>query len=395
MKIKQGLKIFIFGVAALIIFGGGFYYGQVQAASIKGLNVTKNQELDFNLYWQVWGLMKGSYVDRESISDEDLFYGSIRGMVNSLGDPYSVYMTPKESQEFNNDLAGTFEGIGAEVGIRDNIITIVAPLDDMPAQKAGLMAGDKIYEINGEITTDFTVDKAVKKIRGPKGTDVTLTIFREGLKESKKITITRGTIVVQSVKGEFRKDGLYMLRISSFGDDTERLFNQEVEKITELKPRGIILDLRNNPGGYLQGAVTIASEWVDKGPIVIEKYDENNLENYLPEGVARLKNFPTIVLINGGSASAAEIVAGALKDHEKATLVGETSYGKGSVQNFIPLDNGSALKITIAKWLTPSGESIDKAGIKPNIESVMTFEDVEKNLDPQMDTAANLLLKKK
>lgn len=394
MKIKQGVKIFIFSVAALVIFGGGFYFGQVQAASIKGLNVTKNQELDFNLYWKVWGLMKGSYVDKQDISDQELFYGSIRGMVSSLGDPYTVYMTPAESNEFNNDLAGTFEGIGAEVGMRDNIVTIVSPLDDMPAKKAGLMAGDKIYEIDGEIATDFTVDQAVKKIRGPKGTDVTLTIFREGLKEPKKITITRGTIIVKSVKGELRKDGLYMIRISSFGDDTERLFDQEVAKVIELKPKGIILDLRNNPGGYLQGAVTIASEWIDKGPIVIEKYDENNLENYLPEGVARLKNFPTVVLINGGSASAAEIVAGALKDHEKATLVGETSYGKGSVQNLIPLDDGSALKITIAKWLTPTGESIDKAGIKPSIEVSMTFEDLEKDRDPQMDKAASLLLKK-
>lgn len=395
MKIKKWTRISIFAVAAFIIFGGGFYFGQVQASTTGGINVTKTQEIDFNEYWKVWGLVKGSYVDKQTISDEDLFYGSIKGMVNALGDPYTVFMSPKESQEFSDDLAGTFEGIGAEVGIRDGVVTVISPLDDMPAKAAGIMAGDKIYEINGEATTDYTVEQAVKKIRGEKGTNVILTIFRQGLKEPKKITITRGTIIIKSVKGELRKDGLYMLRISSFGDDTERLFNQEVEKIIKLKPKGIILDLRNNPGGYLNGAVKISSEWVDNGPVVIEKYDENNVQNYMPEGVARLKNFPTVVLINGGSASAAEIVAGALKDHEKAVLVGEKSYGKGSVQNLIPLDGGASLKVTIAKWLTPSGESIDKQGIKPSTEVKMTFQDVEKNLDPQMDKAASLLLKKK
>ncbi len=351
------------------------------------------QAYDFNLYWEVWDKLKTDFVDKNKVKDEDMFYGSLRGLVASVDDPYTVFMDPTEAKEFASDLSGVFEGIGAEVGMRDDIITVIAPLAGMPAEKAGVKAGDKLYAINGESTLGMTVDEAVKKIRGTKGTEVALTIIRKDEDKPLEIKIIRGVIVVESVKTEVRADGVMVITVSNFNDDTNDLFSKAVKTALTKNPKGLILDLRNNPGGYLDTAITMASYWVKEGPVVVEQFGEGKRQEYFAEGNDSLGGFKTVVLINNGSASASEIVAGALRDYKKATIVGEQSYGKGSVQSLRDLSDGSALKVTVAKWLTPSGDFINEKGITPDIEIKLTKEDVNKNKDPQMIKALELILK--
>jgi carboxyl-terminal processing protease len=352
-------------------------------------------DIDFNLYWKVWNTLKDNYVDKGKLDDKTLFYGALKGLVAATGDPYTIFMDPKENQQFEDDLAGTFEGIGAEIGLKNEIITVVSPLNDMPAAKAGLQAGDQIFAINGTTTAGMTVDEAVRQIRGPKDTKVTLTIFRKGEKDTKDYIITRGIIIVKSVKTELRADGLYVISVSAFNNDTWGLFKEATTDVLAKKPKGLIIDLRNNPGGYLDTAVDMSSEWITEGPVVIEKFSDTKQDKYMTTGSAKLKDIPTVVLINKGSASASEIVAGALQDNKKATIVGEKSYGKGSVQSLIDLGDGSSIKITIAKWLTPNGLSINDQGITPDQEVLIKEEDVKNEKDPQMQRAIDILTNKK
>lgn len=365
-----------------------------EAKGFSSLSKNSEESFDANMYFEVWDFLKRNHVDKNKIKDRDLFYGSLKGLAQAVGDPYTIFMDPEVSREFADDLAGTFEGIGAEIGMRNEIITVIAPLDGMPAQKAGVLAGDKIYAIDDQPTMGLTVDEAVKKIRGPKDTPVKLTIIRGTGESAKEITITRGIIVVKSVKTELRSDGIYVIKVSNFNDDTLILFNKAVDEIVAKKPKGIVLDLRNNPGGYLETSVVLASEWVEAGPIVAEQFGENKRNEYPANGLARLRDIPTVVLINGGSASASEIVAGALRDYKKATLVGEQTFGKGSVQTLKSLSDGSSLKITIAKWLTPAGDFINEKGIAPDIEVELTVDDINKNLDPQLNKALEILKSK-
>lgn len=349
------------------------------------------KNVDFNLYWQVWDTVKTTYVDSEEISEEDLFYGSLEGMIKAVDDPYTSFLDPELSKRFNDDLSGSFEGIGAEIGIRDDTLTIIAPIDGMPAQEAGLKSGDKVLSIDGKSTAGISIDKAVDTIRGEKGTDVTLTIYREGLEETKDITITRGVITIESVTTEMLEDQIMLISISNFNEDTEAIFSQAIEEAKTKEAKGIILDLRNNPGGFLDSAIEIASEWVETGPVVLEKFDENDITKYQAKGVARLKDYKTVVLLNQGSASASEIVAGALQDYNEATIVGEQSYGKGSVQTLKPFSDGSSLKVTVAKWLTPQGDSISEKGITPDVEIEYSIEDFENDRDPQLDKAMEII----
>lgn len=404
-KVKKiGLVLLILAILSGS-YGLGFFAGRNNsdpfknrpvAYSEEAANLSANTEdsFDFGLYWEVWDAIKSNYVEKNILKDKDLFYGSLEGLAQATKDPYTVFMDPKETKEFSDDLAGTFEGIGAEIGMRNEIVTVIAPLDGMPAQKAGLRAGDKIYAIDSKTAIGLTVDEAVKKIRGKKGTKVVLTIIR-GTEKPKDLTITRDLIVVKSVKTEMRADGIFVIKVSNFNDDTESLFNQAVNQVLLKNPKGIILDLRNNPGGYLETAVSLASEWIEAGPVVAEQFNGNRRNEYPSNGRARLKNIPTVVLVNGGSASASEILAGALRDYKKATMVGETTFGKGSVQTIRDLSDGSSLKVTVAKWLTPAGDFINDKGIKPEIEIKMTTNDIEKNLDPQFNKALEILKKKK
>ena len=339
------------------------------------------QDINFDLFWEVWDTIEKEYVDKDKINEKEMFYGALYGLVGAIGDPYTIFMDPMLSQEFEESLNGTFEGIGAEIGIREDILTIIAPLAGMPAEKAGLMSGDKIYAINEESTAGITIDEAVKKIRGTKGTDVTLTISRNGFEAAQDITITRGTIVVNSVQttikdsetktskdAKTKDDDIFVIEISNFNNDTLNLFNKAINEVIKINPKGIILDLRNNPGGYLDTAVEVASEWIEEGVIVTEEFDENNKNEFLARGRARLKDYKTIVLVNQGSASASEIVAGAMQDYKKATIVGMQTFGKGSVQTIENFYDGSSIKITVAKWLTPNGNYINEQGITPDVE---------------------------
>lgn len=417
-KTKKHKVIKIIGFILLILiltssaFAGGMIMAQknevIKSASVKeavyiGKIYNKyvtapanklTQDVDFNLFWNAWDLLKEKYVDKDKLDDKKMFYGALKGLVESSGDPYTVFMEPKLAKEFSNDLAGTFEGIGAEIGKKNDIITIVAPLADMPAEKAGLRAGDKIYAINGKPTAGLAVDEAVSLIRGPKGTEVTLAIFRDGFEKTKDFKIIRQIILVKSVKIKLRDDKIFVITMTNFNDDTSDLFKQAVQSAVEKNPKGIILDLRNNPGGYLETAIDVASEWIDNGVVVTEQFNPEKKNEYLNRGRARLKDFKTAVLVNEGSASASEIVAGALKDYGKARLVGKKTFGKGSVQTLEELKDGSSIKITVAKWLTPKGYNINEEGIAPDIEVDLTAEDYNNNKDPQMDKAVEILNKK-
>lgn len=349
------------------------------------------QDVNFSLFWDVWDTLKRDYVDKEKINEKEMFYGALKGMVAAIGDPYTIFMNPKISQEFEDDLSGTFEGIGAEIGIRNDILTIIAPLEDMPAQKAGLKSGDKIYAIDGESTAGINIDEAVMKIRGEKGTKVVLTIFRDNMDDVEEIEIERGIIVVKSIKTNLRDDNIFVVKITNFNGDTMDLFNKAIMDILAKDPSGIILDLRNNPGGYLDTAIEIASEWIEDGTIVIEQFSEEKKNEYLARGRARLKDYPTVVLVNQGSASASEIVSGALRDHKKATIIGKKTFGKGSVQSLQEFKDGSSIKITVAKWLTPNGDCINEKGIQPDEEVNLTLENLQNDSDPQMEKAIEIL----
>ena len=355
-----------------------------------------DKDVDFAQFWEVWKMVKEKHVDQAATSDVKMFYGAVAGMVGSLGDPYSVYFDPELAQKFAKDLEGSFEGIGAEIGIKADQLTVIAPLPGTPAEKAGLKAGDRIYAIDGVETIGMPVEEAVSHIRGEKGTTVKLLIARDGIKEAKEIVIKRATIIVQAVEWKTikTKDGkkLAYIKISHFNEQVDSKFNAAIRAILAEDPAGLILDLRNNPGGFLDTAVTVSGEWVHEDTVVIEKFNDGNEKKYASQGLARLSDLPTVVLINGGSASASEIVAGALHDHDKATLVGEKSFGKGSVQDYVEFGDHSALKLTVALWLTPDGLSINKAGIEPDVAVKMSTEDFNADKDPQMDKAIELLL---
>lgn len=412
-KIKIASIVVLVVIMLIVSFGSGLYLagsndvmknfakeevvflGKVTGKYNKAPDGKLSQDVNFDLFWKVWDLLESSYVDKSKLNEKTMLYGAIKGMVSSVGDPYTVFMDPKISQDFSNDLAGTFEGIGAEVGMKADGITIVAPLPDMPAEKAGLKAGDRIIAIDGKTTSGLSVDEAVKQIRGPKGTDVKLTIYRKEFDQPKDFVIKRDKIVVKSVNAKMRDDKIYLIEISNFNDDTQVLFDQAISKAVELSPKGIILDLRNNPGGYLETAIEMASEWVEEGPVVSEQSADGKQTPFLARGRARAKNIPTVVLVNQGSASASEIVAGALQDAKEATIIGMQTFGKGSVQNLENLPDGSSVKITIAKWLTPNGTSINDTGIKPDIQIDLTADDFNNSKDPQFQAAVDVLNGKK
>lgn len=370
---------------------------QVQGNNTDGASLLEGNgdgSIDFDLYWDVWNTVKEYYVHPEDITDQELFYGSLEGLVNSTNDPYSTFFAPKAAQQFEQDLQGSFEGIGAEIGIKDGRLTIISPLADSPAQKAGVLAGDRVFFINEFDTTGITIDEAVQRIRGPKDSEVTLTVGREGETELIEITIVRGTIDVHSVEWDLiEKDGkkYYHIRLASFNEDTKDELDKALDEILPAQPDGLIVDVRNNPGGFLQVAIDIASLWVENGIIVSEEFSDDRQNSHWARGQAVLQDIPTMVLVNGGSASASEILAGALQDHGEADILGQVTFGKGSVQSLIQLNDGSALKITVAQWLTPEGRQIDKKGVEPDIYVDYTLEDLEADRDPQLERALELI----
>lgn len=350
--------------------------------------------VDYQLLWDAIRVVNEKFIEKPA-TPEQILYGAVRGAVESFKDPYTTFFEPQNLETFKTDLAGSFEGIGAEIGKRDGQIVIIAPLDDMPAQKAGVMAKDIILEVDGQSTEGWSVEEAVSKIRGKKGTKVTLKLFREGRITPFDVTIERDKIEIKSVKWEFkeverngRTKNLAIIRLIKFGDDTLGLLQKAVNEILLKDVDGIILDLRNNPGGYLQTAADVASYWVEGGRLIVkEEVKDHSGNEFRANGQNRLKNYKTVVLINGGSASAAEILAGALQDYGLARLIGEKSFGKGSVQQLVDLRGGTAVKVTVARWITPGGKNLNKQGLTPDLEVKMTEEDYKQDKDPQMDAA--------
>jgi len=368
--------------------------------------------VDFSLFWTVLDKIQTMYYDKTVIDPQKLLNGAITGMVGSLGDPYTVYLPPVQNTGFKQSLAGQFFGIGAELGMRDKQIVVISPLDGMPAQKAGLKAGDAIVKVDGASTDGWTLQQAVDKIRGPKGTTVTLTVQRKDESSTKNVVITRDTITVKSVAGWVKKvkdiDGIKQdtfkgiqdesvayIRLSQFGDNSNQewlaLVNSLYPQIKSMNAKGVILDLRNNPGGYLTDATFIASEFLDSGTVVIEDKGDGNQTPFPTVRKGLLTNTKVVVLINKGSASASEIVSGALRDHQRATLVGETSFGKGTIQEADDLGNGAGIHITIAKWLTPNGTWVHGKGLTPDV--AVSLDPKDQSHDTQLEKAVEELVR--
>ncbi|MCR4314543.1 MAG: S41 family peptidase [Candidatus Uhrbacteria bacterium] len=371
------------GVASVVPQGEGQVIGEGDIPSYLA------QDVDFQQFWDVWNFVKEGFY-RQPVSDVDLYYGSLKGLVSGLDDPYSVYFDPEEAQEFTASLEGSFEGIGAEIGIKDDRLQIVAPLDGLPADGAGLLPGDWIVLIDGVETTGMSVEEAVSLIRGEKGTQVVLTIAREGIDGLEDYSITRDKIVIDSVKWSIDEQNIMTIGISTFNHDTSELFSQAVQSALAANVGGIILDLRSNPGGLLATAIDIASAWVGYDAVVIERA-QSAVQTFKGVSAPRLQDIPTIVLVNGGSASASEIVSGALQDYGYATIVGTQTFGKGSVQDYRELEDGSAVKITTAAWYTPDGRSINEEGIAPDAVVDYALEQYQAGTDPQMQAALEIL----
>lgn len=360
---------------------------------------TKIEDVDFKQFWDLWKMMKERYY-LQPVTDKQLFYGALQGLAGSVNDPYTVYFDPKVASDFASSLEGKFEGIGAEIGMKDGQLQVVAPLPGTPAERGGILAGDLILNINGTSTESMSVEQAVTLIRGPKGTPVTLTIFRmppkgEKAKESKEIKLIRDTIHVESVKSKMLDNSIAYIEVTNFNADTQDGFDRAVRDVTRSHPKGLILDLRNNPGGFLDTAVSMASEWLGTDVIVKERrqgviVDEMRGNQPNP----RLKGVPTVILVNQGSASASEIVSGALQDAGAATLIGTKTFGKGVVQDVQDFPDGSSIKMTIAEWLTPKERLIQKLGLEPNELVERTADDYEAKRDPQLERAIGFLLGK-
>lgn len=405
-KFRRHFKIFVVAVIICTSFFAGVFYTEYKSSKVNKTAIFENilvkshekkqpQGVDFSLFWEAWNLVNEKYVDKSKLDQTKMIYGAISGMIKAVGDPFSGFMNPEETEAFSQDMEGTFDGIGVEIGMKNEILTVIAPLEGTPAAKAGLKAGDKILKIGDELTTDMTVDQAVTKIRGPKGTEVTLTVLRNGGDEPKEIKITRDTISVKSVRLETKDGGIAIVKISKFGDDTTAEFNRVASQIITQKSKGIILDLRNNPGGYLESAIDISSKFVPQGEVIVsEETSDGSRKNYDARGGSVLSGLPVVVLVNGGSASASEITAGALRDDLGAILVGKKTFGKGSVQQLEKLSGGSSLRITIARWLTPNGDYIMEKGIDPTVDIDLTDDDYNNDRDPQMDKALEILKEK-
>lgn len=358
-----------------------------------------DDSVDLSEFWRVWNLLDEKFVvstSTDALSDQDKVRGAIEGLVKVYGDPYTVYMPPQKAAMFEEDISGNFSGVGMEVGIREDLVTIIAPLPGSPAEKAGLLAGDTIVRINEESSEGMSIDEAVRLIRGERGTEVKFTIFRKGEEEFRDVTIIRDTISIPTSKTEI-KDDVFVIALYSFNAISESEMQNALREFVKSKKKKLILDLRGNPGGYLQSAVGIASYFLPMGKTVVrESFGGDTPEEVYRSsgrdlGDAAPKKF--VVLVDGGSASASEILAGALKEHHAATLIGTQTFGKGSVQELMNIDGGASLKVTIARWLTPEGTSISHGGLAPDIVVERTPEDRTAGKDPQMDAALEFMKK--
>ena len=411
MTLKKIRKIILIISLILLSGGGGYWLGQREISfSWQSFNpqvVVVNRTtppgtpVDFSLFWAVWDRVSRDFIEKTKIDPQKMVWGAISGMVASLEDPYTVFLPPQENKEAKDELGGKFEGIGAQLGMKDKRIVVIAPLSGMPAKKAGILSGDIILKVNDEDTAGWTLPQAVSKIRGPKGTEVVLTVLHKKEEsddekgETEDIKIIRETIKVPSVKVDILDEPCHSahLQLMRFGDQTSNEWDAAVAEIlnsqlTSGNFKGVILDLRNNPGGYLQGSVFVASEFLKDGIVVIQEDAKGKRETFSVNRTGKLTEIPLVILINQGSASASEIVAGALQERREIKVVGENSFGKGSIQEAQDLPQGAGLHITTSRWLLPSGTWINGEGVEPDVK---IEEDLETETDEQLEKAKEIL----
>lgn len=403
--IKKAVQKYLVIFLVLIAFAAGILVSNIQQNEQTPENIIKGTANEIanlfsgvegvspELFQEAWQTIHLNYLNKSQISEKDLFYGAINGMVDALGDPYTIFLDPQITSDFTQELNGSFYGIGAEIGRRDGYLVIIAPLLDTPADRAGLRPADKILAIDDTDATGMSVDEAINLIRGDKGEEVVLIVLSKNETIPREVKIIRDKIEIPSVIYKF-EDNLAVINITSFNSDTDNRFSKVAQQVLRDNPQGIILDLRNNPGGYLNVAVNIAGSWLDKGQVVVREIfsDQRDSQDYEVGEEVDLSQFKTIILVNEGSASASEILAGALQDYEKVTVVGQTTFGKGSVQQLFDLADGSSIKLTVAKWLTPNGRTIDEQGITPDVIVDYTLDDYDNDIDPQLDKAKELIL---
>lgn len=404
-----------------LIFLSGFLIGNFSpinaANSVQKITSSK---IDIDTFWKVWNILDNEFVatshrdpgsaddnrigsstatssESDLTTEERRLFGAIKGMVDAEGDPYTTFFLPTEASSFETEIKGSFEGVGMEVGKKDNIITVISPLPGSPAEKAGVKAGDKILKIDTTVTTDMGIDTAVNLIRGKKGTEVSLSIYREGIDRPLEIKVVRDTIQLPTITKNYDKGtGIYTVKIFSFSEDVATQFSAAMLEFKKSGSKKMIIDLRGNPGGYLDAAVDISSHFIQKGKVVVSQdYGKKKDIEYLRSfGYGTIMpDVKVVVLVDGGSASASEILAGALQDYGLATLVGQKTYGKGSVQEYLKVTPTTGLKVTIARWLTPLGRSISVNGLTPDVEVKISEDDFKNKIDPQEKKAIEMLLK--
>lgn len=403
-KILEKINFFSILIAVLTFFlGWQLGYRDISAKwenyrfkfNVANQQIPSSLNLDFKLFWDTWNLVSTSYIDKKAIDPQKMFYGAISGMVAAVGDPYTVFLPPEEQKSSQEDLGGSFEGVGMELGFsKEKRLIVIAPLEGTPAKIAGIKPGDLIIKIDQKETNDLSLPDAVKLIRGEKGTKVALTIFREGEKESRVFDLIRNTIIVKSVQLDSKNTAsgkkIAVVKLSRFGERTESEWLEVVKQINASNFGGIVLDVRNNPGGFLDAAVFIASEFLSSGDVVLQQNSQGDIAHFKVNRKGNLLDIPAVVLINKGSASASEIVAGALQDRNRAKLVGEKSFGKGTIQESQQLPNNTGIHITVAKWLSPNSRWVnDTQGFEPDVKIEMDKDDQSK--DPQLDKTLELL----
>ena len=413
-------KRFSTGFVLLLIIGGAFFFGyqrgeknisaELKIAELQNKDIGQPEQVDFSSFWQTWNVINEKFVTTAtSTTAQEKVYGAIEGLAKSLGDPYTVFFPPEESKAFETEISGKFEGVGMELGIKDNILSVVAPLKDTPAFRAGIKSGDKIIKINDTLSADMTVEAAVKMIRGPRGTEVRLTIAREGKNEPLEIKIVRDVINIPTIDTEIKQvvaadgsdgsnnpwvNGIYVIKLYNFSANSSNLFREALRSFIESGTHKLILDLRGNPGGYLEAAVDMASWFLPTGKVVVsEEYAKGTEPTIHRSRGYNIFNdtLKMVILVNEGSASASEILAGALREQSIAKLIGAKTFGKGSVQELVKITPDTSLKLTIARWLTPLGHSISEEGLTPDYEVKISTKDLEAKRDPQMDKAVEIL----
>lgn len=401
MKLNWKNKTLLVIVSFFVIgasFAGGVFFGYYRSPVVEKIKSLTDKEtgkpaiVDFSPFWKAWQIVESKYVAHGEVDRQKMVWGAIQGMIASLGDPYTVFFPPIESEEFKEEMQGDFEGVGMEIGNKDNALTVIAPIKGSPAEKAGMKAGDKIIKIEDTPSINMPSDQAVKMIRGKKGTPVKLTILHKNEAEPVEVTIIRDVIQVPVVNTERKPGGIFIIKMYNFSANSSNMFRDALREFVFSGDSKLIIDLRGNPGGYLESAVDISSWFLPAGKVVArEKFSTGEETLFRSKGYDIFNDLQLVILVNEGSASASEIMAGALQEHGIAKLVGQKTFGKGSVQELVEVTPNTSLKITIAKWLTPNGRSISDEGLEPDVKVELTREDFEASRDPQMDKALEIL----